>query len=159
MEEADHDDTHKVALLVEASLQRPHYGVLGEGSGQVDQVLHVLGQGVGRLLKPLLTAREAEAEGQRLHTLAGIGVLRLRDERQLLAVRMAEGVLTDASIGGTQVSGVGGAHGQRVGIGVGVGSDVRLGVGMGTEPHDVSQAAPVGQRPGGRATSAGALLM
>lgn len=46
MEEADHDDTHKVALLVEASLQRPHYGVLGEGSGQVDQVLHVLGQGL-----------------------------------------------------------------------------------------------------------------
>lgn len=86
-------------------------------------------------------------------------MLRLRDERQLLAVRMAEGVLTDASIGGTQVSGVGGAHGQRVGIGVGVGSDVRLGVGMGTEPHDVSHAAPVGQRPGGRATSAGALLM
>jgi len=62
----------------------------------VDQVLHVLGQGFGHLLllllllQLLLTPSESEAKGQGLHTLAGIGVLRLRDKWQLLAVGVAE---------------------------------------------------------------------
>jgi len=132
--------------------------MFGERSRQVDQILHVLGRGVALLLlllHLLLTFGESESKGQSLHTLAGIRVLRLRDEWQLLAVGVAE-MVANASAIDAQVSGVGGAHGQRVGV---VAVVVDRCMGMGILPQDTSHAAHMWQCPGGLTMSAATLLM
>lgn len=113
-------DTHKVPLLVEAGLQGTHYGVFGERPSQVDQVLHVLRRGAGLLLvQLLLTSGESKAKGQGFDALAGIRQLRLRDKWHLLALCMADRMLATSAngVGGSrQVSRVGGAHWQCIGV-------------------------------------------